>query len=303
MKKSIIILIISAAIVLFILSSLIVFAGNEKQEPKLEDKVAQEIDYLDRYIVALLGDFNGISIETYLEKENSSNLQITKEQTLQENTSQDNNGNETTGQENTQSKNSSQSNSTQSNVQNNIETNTSILSNNENYSINWELIQKQIEELYQTWNTVSIDLHSLNIDSSSILSFSDFLNNSTQNIKKKDKEKSMESIIKLYQLLPKYSESYSPDSKETNMLKIQSKVVTAYVNVSNEKWQEAQDQLTEASSQFANLLNSVNQNFKNQTTANQCYILINELNKAVNLKDKDIFFIEYQNLIGKMFTI
>jgi len=32
----------------------------------------------------------------------------------------------------------------------------------------------------------------------------------------------------------------------------------------------------------------------------QCYVLINELKKAVNLKDKEIFFIEYRNLMSKM---
>ena len=51
MKKSIIILIISVTIVLLVLSSLVVFASKENQAPKLEDKVLQEIDYLDKYMV------------------------------------------------------------------------------------------------------------------------------------------------------------------------------------------------------------------------------------------------------------
>ena len=44
----------------------------------------------------------------------------------------------------------------------------------------------QIEQIYQIWNTVSLDLHSLNIEGSSILAFSDGLNKSTQAIKSKD---------------------------------------------------------------------------------------------------------------------
>ncbi len=32
----------------------------------------------------------------------------------------------------------------------------------------------------------------------------------------------------------------------------------------------------------------------------QCYISINELKKAVGLQDKEIFFIEYRNLMSKM---
>ena len=229
MKKSIIILIISVTIVLLVLSSLVVFASKENQAPKLEDKVLQEIDYLDKYMVSLLKNFGD--------------------------------------------------------------------------NTNWELVQKQIEELYGTWNTISIDLISLNINSNLILNFNDFLNSSIQNIKSEDKQKSMESIIRLYQLLPQYSESFNPNGKETNVLKIKSNVVAAYVNVSNEKWQEAQNQLTEATNQFTNLLNSVGQDFHNQTAVNQCYVMINELNKAVGLQDKDIFFIEYQNLIEKIEVI
>ena len=220
---------ITIIIVILMLSSLVIFARSENQEPKLEEKVTQEISYLDRYLISLLANFNDAT--------------------------------------------------------------------------DWKLVEKQIEELYQTWNTISIDLLSLNVDGNLILSFSDFLNSSTQNVKKQDKVKSMESIFSLYQLLPQYSESYSQNSKETNLLKIKTNVVASYVNVSNDKWQEAKIQLTEANNQFTNLLNSVEQSFENQTAVNQCYILINELNKAVELQDKDIFFIEYQNLIEKMFTI
>lgn len=176
-------------------------------------------------------------------------------------------------------------------------------SNQEESAVKWDYIQSQIENLYQTWNTVSIDLYSLNIDRNSILSFSDVLNSSTQNIKKKDIRGSLEDTAKLYQFLPKYIQGCNQDNKETNIYSIKSGVVTAYVYVTNEKWQEAESQLSETEKQFASLLNSVNQEFKNQTSANQCYILVNELIKAVRLKDKDIFFIEYQNLMEKIETI
>ena len=110
----------------------------------------------------------------------------------------------------------------------------------------------------------------------------------------------MEEIAKLYQLLPKYSEDYKSNSKETNILEIKNAVVTAYVYVSNEDWASAKKQLSGAITQFTSLLNSVGQNFQNQTLVNQCYILVNELNKAIGLQDREIFFIQYQNLMGKM---
>ena len=113
MKKIVFILIISVAVMLLVLSSIMVFANSDKQEPSLRDKVSEEIIYLDKDVSSLLEKFN----------------------------SQD---------------------------------------------IKWEEIQKQTEGLYQTWNTVSIDLTSLNIDGNLVLKFSDYLNESMQNIEKQD---------------------------------------------------------------------------------------------------------------------
>ena len=84
------------------------------------------------------------------------------------------------------------------------------------------------------------------------------------------------------------------------MLEIEVQVVASYVSVTNEKWQDAANTLTETEKQFANILNTVNENYENQTTMNQCYIIVNELRNAVNLKDKDIFYIQYHNFITKM---
>lgn len=306
MKKSIVILIISTIAIFIILSSLVVFASNDKKESKVEDKVSQELEYLDRYLVGLLGDFDGLTIGSYLKEEKSSNLQIESDRTLKttdkdQGDASDSENSKESSKQNTKLENSNQGNQQNDQIANNKQSN--ILSNNGKYVTKWDSIQNQIEELYQIWNTVSIDLHSINVDGSSILTFSDFLNKSTQNIKNKDKEKAMESIVELYQLLPKYNESFRPGSKEANMINIQSNIITAYSDASNGKWQDAKKQLYEASNKFADLLNSVNQNFNNQITINQCYVLINELNKAVDLKDKEIFFIQYQNLMGKMETI
>lgn len=233
MKKTIITIIISFIILALILSSIVVFAKNEKKEVTLEEKVTQEIDYLDQYLISILADFN-------------------------------------------------------------------VKDDEQKHIIKWDDIKIKIERLYQIWNTISLDLHSINIENSFVLAFSDYLNSSTQNINKQNKTKSMENINKLYQLLPKYSEGYMPNSKETNMLKIKGNIVNAYCLISEEKWQEAKIELSSASKQFTNLLNSVTQNLNNQTTVNQCYIIVNELNKSINLKDKDIFLIEYKNLMEKM---
>lgn len=70
--------------------------------------------------------------------------------------------------------------------------------------------------------------------------------------------------------------------------------------MTNGKWNEASAKLATAEKIFSNLLNTVTNDYTNQATMSQCYISINELKKAVGLQDKEIFFIEYRNLMSKM---
>ena len=108
-------------------------------------------------------------------------------------------------------------------------------------------------------------------------------------------------VGKLHGLLPEYMNGYNSDEREKQILTVETEAVSAYINVTNEKWEEAYNDINLAEQNFANIINSVStQNNQNQAVMNQCYILINELKNAVNLKDKDIFYIQYQNLITKM---
>lgn len=308
MKNNIIILIIAFILVILLITSLVVHYKNEKEEPTLEDKVSEEISYLNNYLLSLLGNFNGLTLGNdisdkleeakQLEKEDD-NTETTKQGETQE--SFDGEGKQENSEEST-TQGKSQNNSEQQ-ENNNSDTNrnqNSILLNKGKYQPHWTKIQTQTEQLYQIWNTISIDLHGLNIDGKSILAFSDKLNATTQYIKKQEKTKAIQELADLYKLLPQYRKNYQPNSEETKMLEIQSQVVVSYTSVSNEEWQDAEQYLIQAEQQFSSIINTVSENKKNQTTINQCYILVNELRGAVILKDKEIFYIQFQNLINKM---
>jgi len=286
MKKNVIVIISAAFFVVLILSSLIVYANSQKEEPILQEKVYQEILYLNNYMVSLLGFFNGITTEDDILKENQPQIESEINTDFSEETKQEN----TDDSKNKGDKEKAQSSSKQN----------TILSLDGKYTPNWEQIQMQTEKLYQIWNTIAVDLHALNVNGESILAFSNNLNNATKNIKDKKKEAAMNELIKNYELLLEYQKSCEGDSQKSNLLQIQVKVSSGYVNVTNEKWDEAKRDVKEAEQIFSNVLNTVSNNYENQTTMNQCYILVNELRSAVNLKDKEIFFIEYKNFINKI---
>ncbi len=307
MKKNTAIIIPTIIIVVLIISSLFVYASNnnQNQAKSLEEKVSQEIKYLNSYLIAILGNFNGLTIEnnvfqlspeeTELEKTENKPADVTSEEDQGGEAGSSNSG----ASQNENDKSNQNNKNNQSGASD--KTQDGLLNHNGKYETRWTKIKSQIEELYSVWNTVSLDLHALNVDGNSILSFSNILNTATQNIKKEDKAKSMEDLGKLDQLLSEYMNSYAPNTREKEFLDVEIQTVLAYINATNDKWEEASKNADLAEQSLANVINSVDtQNSQKQATINQCYILVNELRNAVNIKDKDIFYIQYQNLITKM---
>lgn len=284
-KKQIIIYVIAIAFIIILIFSIVVYANSQSDEVTLEEKVSTEIDYLSSKLIGILNQFNGFSFIGY-------DIQ-SKEEQEQTATSKQSNTDAQKNSEITDESNASANNGSDNNKN-------QILAFKENYPTNWNAIEYQIEEIYHTWNTVVIDLHALNVNSDIILKFSDILNQATEQIKKKDKREAMLQLTNLYALLPEYAKSYQSDPQWANLLQIKSNIIASYSFASNEQWNEAKTKVQEATRLFTERLNSVSNQNQNQATSNKVYILIHELDNAINLKDKEIFFIQYSSLIEKI---
>lgn len=284
-KKQIIIYVIAIAFIIILIFSIVVYANSQSDEVTLEEKVSTEIDYLSSKLIGILNQFNGFSFIGY-------DIQ-SKEEQEQTATSKQSNTDAQKNSEITDESNASANNGSDNNKN-------QILAFKGNYPTNWNAIEYQIEEIYHTWNTVVIDLHALNVNSDIILKFSDILNQATEQIKKKDKREAMLQLTNLYALLPEYAKSYQSDPQWANLLQIKSNIIASYSFASNEQWNEAKTKVQEATRLFTERLNSVSNQNQNQATSNKVYILIHELDNAINLKDKEIFFIQYSSMIEKI---
>lgn len=284
-KKQIIIYIIAIIFVIVLISSIVVYANGKEDDVTLEEKVSTEIDYLSSKLIGTLNQFNGFSFTGYdIQSKEEQNQTATSKQA------------DTNAQKNSEITN--ESNASENNSSNNNEN--QILAFKGSYPTNWNTIEYQIEEIYHTWNTVVIDLHALNVNSEIILKFSDILNQATQQIKNKNKKEAMLQLTNLYALLPEYAKSYQSDPQWANLLQIKSNIIDSYSFASNEQWNEAKINVQEAIKLFTEQLNSVSNSNQNQTTMNKVYILIHELDNAINLKDKEIFFIQYSSILEKI---
>lgn len=274
----------------------------------LKSKVNEEISYLDTKLIDMLNKTNGISLENYIvsaeevnEKSNSSegDSSSNKSEGESEKESQES----SKGSEGTGSGGSSENGSEQSstnNVRYKMESNEILL---QDRKPDWDSVKSEIEKLYSSWSTIVLDLYKLNVNNQDILNFTTDLNTTTQSIKSEDKVQTLNNLVKLYSYIPKYISSISNDTALNSVYKTKSSVLNAYALIEQDNYSEIQKQLSDAEQSFLPLLNDINSNTNNQSKINKVYILLKDTQNSINKKDKDIFYINYKNLIQQLNNI
>lgn len=164
--------------------------------------------------------------------------------------------------------------------------------------IDWDGLKSEIELMYSGWNSIILDLYSVNATNEDILNFSKALDETVISIKAEDKKKSLEQLANLYEYLPKYLDGLAIEESSKNILKTKYNILKAYSMVENENWQEVENQLQQADLVYTKVVNDVDYIQDKQEEALKVYVLIKELKNSINLKDKDIFYIKYKNLMN-----
>lgn len=288
-----------------LISFLFILTGCSSKEENLTSKTKEEINYLEEKIIAMMNELNQI---------NFSNSVLVEEKTenKNENTSNQGQNEEQSGSNSKQGGDSSSSGSsnTSENTQNTSSEGTtkyeikndSILAN-DSKNIDWEYIKTNTESIHSTWATLTIDLHSLNVNNEDILNFSDVLDQVTLSAKGEDKLVTLNNLASLYAFLPNYRSQISDNNEEINIDYTKACVLNTYALSEQEKWDEMKKQTTNAIQYFTNIMNSVNGSTKNQNEISKVYVLLNELNNSIDLKDKDLYMIKYKNAMEELVNL
>lgn len=158
--------------------------------------------------------------------------------------------------------------------------------------------------MYATWTSILLDLNQLEISSDHLLKFHTILDQATQAIEKKERKTAMTKISELYGLLPLYLENFSNDQNEIHLYKTKSNILYAYTLMEyNNKEKEIRQYLTNAKNEFSYLMNASIDNSLDVTSINKSYVLLNEIEKDFNIKEKKIFYIHYKNLMQELEVI
>ena len=274
--------------------------NSDNNQETLKAKVKEEISYLDNTIISILNIVNNLSYDNY--KVSSKNIQSNQsdnnEQQNQSST-QDGQASESLSQEGGETQSNSQNSGNSSQTQSIMTMEKNGVLTSRGKDTNWDLLKGILESLYSSWSTIALDMNGLNINSEDILSFNTFLNDATKSVKDENKKDTMNNLLKLYALLPKYS-SNATDEIFTNLLDTKVQVLNAYVLTEDQNWDEINKCLDNAINEYGNIINNVEINSKNPAGVSQTYILLKELQRSTSSKDVDIFYINYKNFMQEI---
>ena len=276
-------LLILFAIVIILLVFFLVKNIKNDNYHKENEKLLSEIKYMDNKLTYLLNSVNNISLENY-------KISVTKTSTKNKSQSQSQNGQEETSNSTSQGEESVSNSSTE---QYELKENR-ILTNGQ--ETDWENIKNEVEILYSTIPTLTLDLYNMNVRQDNIIDFNKDFDALTIAIKEENKSETLINLANLYRYLPAYVSNFSNDQDYINLLETKSNVFNGYVFINIENWEEANNSIKKSIDSFSKIMNSLNNNSSNYDT-NKIYIILNELQRAVDLKDRDIFLIKYKSFL------
>lgn len=168
----------------------------------------------------------------------------------------------------------------------------------EENEINWDDINSIYENLYSIWTTIQIDLNKLKINEEYLDDFNIGLNGVAQSIIVKDKLSCSINFYNLYSQLQNYIIVATDNSNLINLYSTKTAILNAYTLSFNEdKWNEMSSSIKAArNSYFSNIVNN-NENNKNVIKVD---IMLKNLESAVALNNKNIFYIHYKNTIQEL---
>lgn len=308
MKKFKIISYIVLLIVLVILALTVYTSAKQDNSEDEKEKVVSEIRYLDTKLVDLFNNMNNIETRNYkiytTKIEESKSAQNSGSGNNSSESGQSSEGSSESGQG---SEGASSDTSTSTDAQNQDTTNkgenyemkeAGILTSNRD--IDWTACKNELELMYTSISTITLDLYKQNVTQEDILNFNKELDNLTVSLQEENKQATLDNLTKIYQYIPKFAQHISDDTLYKTVLDTKKNVFEAYSKLDTKDWTAISTKLTDAVNTYATLLTNTGIETGKQSSINKGYVMLNELKNAVDLQNDAIFLIKYKNLLEEI---
>jgi len=298
-------------IIVIVLSLTIYTNASKNNENELKDKTFSQIKYLEGKIANLLNSMNNIEVRNY-SVVTSEMTKATTEKSNSKNKSSGNSseqgGGKTSSGGTSDSEQSSTEDSSEGDTSSKEETqqkfelkSTGVLTKKED--INWDIVKNEVENLYTSLPSITMDLYQFNINQEDILGFNTEYDKLTKAIKDEKKEESLTELTNVYEYLPKFLRGSEQEELYTTLIETKWHIFKAYSKLDGQNWQEISNDVKSAIDTYAKLLSNTEIDARKQYNVSKGYIMINELQNATNLKEPSVFLIKYKNLLEEFNNI
>lgn len=285
-----------------------VFAKDGQKDNDTIAKSLEDIKLLEGKFLNIFNELNNIKFENYqisaneIKKQNNSSKESSEGQG--EGSSSDSKGGSGNSEESSKTEESGGSQTKEDSSKN---TEYSLKEQGiltQDTEINWKQIKNDVENLYTPLYNMTLDLYQTNTKQQDIINFNKEYDNLTKAVKNEDKELTLYELSTLYNYLPQFIANCTENTKEVIISKTKDNILKAYSLLEKEQWATIAENINLAAQEFTKLVTDINSNEKtNQYNINKAYIMINEMQNAVLLKDKQIFLIKYKNVIEELENI
>ena len=166
--------------------------------------------------------------------------------------------------------------------------------------IDWTACKNEVELIYTSISTITLDLYKQNVTQEDILNFNKELDNLTTSLQQENKQTALDNLIKIYEYIPKFAQNVSDDILYKTVLETKLNVFKAYGKLDTKDWGTMSTNLTDAINVYSSLLTNTGIETGKQSSINKGYVMLNELKNAVDLQNDSIFLIKYKNLLEEI---
>lgn len=284
-----------------VLGLIIYSNANKDDDNNQNEKAFSEIKYVESKLVELFNEMNKIESRNYNIAVGEISKDTTQSSSAESSSSSGSGGGQggtSSGEESGNSGDSSDSSNSQQDNKKFELTISGVLTNKED--INWEYVKGEIENLYSSISTITLDLLQINVTQEEILTFNTQLDNLAVAVKDESKENTLAEISKLYDTLGAITQKIQGEETYKILIEIKKNIFKAYSKLDSGNWDEIASDTNNAINSYSKLLTDVNIEPENQYAINKGYILINELQNAVKLQDVSVFLIKYKYLLEEL---
>ena len=309
MKKFKILGFIVLILIILVLSYSIYVLAKENPQENQENKILSEIRYVEAEFTDLFNTMNNIETRNYgieideLSKETAEKMKES-ESSSSEGGQSSSSGSGSSGTEESSSNTSSGENgeTNQDSEKYDLKLNGVLTTTKD---INWDIVKSEVENLYTSIPTMTMDLYQLNINKDEILNFNKEIDNLVTVVNEENKESTLQILSVIYDYLPKFLESAKgEDVIYKKVVVTKANIFKGYSKLDSGKWDEISQDIQNGVNTFTELLSNPDViNSNNQYSVNKIYIMLNELQNAVNMQDVSVFLIKYKNLIEEIEAI